>query len=415
MSPSPVHPTVHPAVHPGRDAERGVALVFALFFSVIALGVTISGTLFLEAHREGTMARFASHGQAVEFARSGLIEALGWFRKQTAQPVITFQPRLDEGSSPPVLDTIDPGIGLVREFEISGSLWGRYEVWREDESDPDPERLEFRRQVQCRDLSAQRGNLSPGSVWMLRSVGYVFRRNSETAAFDEAPNRVVAKQMVETEIRRLALTPPGQAALCVRNAGTCVVTGRARVLGGELGTGIYHAFQTGAVTVSGTLAEVTGRPPIAQAEENHYQDDMISVFGVGLTELKGMADSILVDPIEFPSPLPKNTVVVAETNLTFTTQRPLSGTGIVVVVGNVTIDQASYSTFSGLLYVDGNLTLREPSELQGAVVVTGAVRVEGASDFSTITFDDGIVNRLRHTLGAYRQASATTRPFHEER
>jgi hypothetical protein len=64
------------------------------------------------------------------------------------------------------------------------------------------------------------------------------------------------------------------------------------------------------------------------------------------------------------------------------------------------------------LYVNGNLTVREPCELQGSIVVTGAVTVQGStSDFATITFDDGIVARLRQTLGTYRQATSTTRPF----
>jgi hypothetical protein len=49
-------------------------------------------------------------------------------------------------------------------------------------------------------------------------------------------------------------------------------------------------------------------------------------------------------------------------------------------------------------------------------VVTGAVTVQGgASDYATVTFDDGIVSRLRQTLGTYRQSSATTRPFDTSR
>ena len=82
-------------------------------------------------------------------------------------------------------------------------------------------------------------------------------------------------------------------------------------------------------------------------------------------------------------------------------------------IGSVT-GRFGYTWGPGLLYVKGNLLLREPSELQGAVVVTGTVRIEGASDYATVTFDDGIVNRLRQTLGSYRQASAVTRPLHGE-
>ena len=113
-----------------RDGERGLALIFALFFAIIVVGLTVSGAIFMRAHKEQTQVAFASHGQAVEFARSGLIEGLGWFRKQTAQPVTVFAPRLDESATPQVLDTMEPDIGIVREFQISGSLWGRYELWK---------------------------------------------------------------------------------------------------------------------------------------------------------------------------------------------------------------------------------------------------------------------------------------------
>ncbi len=408
MSAIPVRSSLVSSRHAmDRARERGMALIFALFFAIIALGITMSGAIFVQAHRDSTSIHFASNGQAMEFARSGLIEAIGWYRKQTAQPVTTFSPQLDAAATPPLLDTIDPDIGIAREFEISGSLWGRYEVWKDWSADPDAERLAFRNQVRCIDISDERGNLSPGSVWRIRSVGYVFRRQDPTLAFDATPNRVVAKEVVETEIRRLALQPPGQAALCTRTASTCRIFTRGRIYGGNTAAGIYHQISTGSVTVSGTGALVTG----GISPNATYDDSMTAVFGVSLTELKGMADSILVDPDEFPSPLPKDAVVVADTNLIFDAARPLSGTGVVVVNGNVTIEQSSYSSFSGLLYVNGNLSVREPSELQGAIVVTGTVTVQGASDYATVTFDDGIVNRLRQTLGTYRQASATTRPY----
>lgn len=384
-----------------------MALIFALFFAVIALGITVAGTIFIQAHREATSIRFAANGQAVEFARSGLIEAIGWFRKQTSQPVTSFQPLLDEAANPQILDTIDPDVGIVREFAINGSLWGRYEVWKSWDSDPVVARKLFRDQVQVTDISAERGNLSPGSVWRLRSIGYVFRRQSTAVAFNVAPNHVIAKEMVETEVRRLALQPPGQAALCTRTGSTCSIGTRGRVYGGTTAAGIFYQSATGSPSVTGTVTG--GTSSVAT-----YDDSMIAVFGVSLNDLKGLADSILANSSEFPSPIPRDSVVVAETNLTFDAAHPLSGTGVVVVQGNVTIAQASNSSFSGLLYINGNLTLREPSELQGAVVVTGSVTVLGSSDYATITYDDGIVNQLRQTLGTYRQASATTRPFHGE-
>src|SRR5438046_626809 len=117
--------------HPGSDrhAERGVALVLAILFTIIVAGITVAGALALRSHQNHTHTSFVSHGQAIGFARSGLTEGLGWFRKQTSQPVVTFSPVLDNLANPPILDTIDPEIGIVREFRITGSIWGRYEVW----------------------------------------------------------------------------------------------------------------------------------------------------------------------------------------------------------------------------------------------------------------------------------------------
>ena len=85
---------------------------------------------------------------------------------------------------PPVIDTLDPDIGIVREFQITNSIWGRYEVWKEWDADPNSTRLAWRQQMQTEDVSDLRGNLSPGSVWRMRSIGYVFRRNDGSAAFN---------------------------------------------------------------------------------------------------------------------------------------------------------------------------------------------------------------------------------------
>lgn len=393
---------------PRRD-EQGFALIIALFFAIVVLGLTVTGTAHMRSHRDMTRTSFVSHGQALQFARSGLTEALGWYRKQTAQPVITLDPRLDELAVPPILETLEPDIGIVREFPITGSLWGRYEVWKAWPGDPDADRLFFRNQVQCADISAERGNLSPGSVWRVRSVGYVFRRNDPLAVFDQQPNQVLGTEIVETEVRRLALQPPGQAALCLRNGSSCSVATRGRILGGSTGTGVYHLMGTGSPSVSGSGASITGVPPIAAA--TIYSDDMIAVFGVDFAELRSMSDSNISNPAHFPSPVPAESLVVAETDITFDSSRPLAGTAVVVVRGNVTIGQGSNSSFSGLLYVDGNLIVREPAEIQGAVVVTGTVLVQGSADTATVTFDDGILNRLRQNMGTYRMSSAIVRPL----
>ncbi|MBM4062578.1 MAG: hypothetical protein FJ265_15995 [Planctomycetes bacterium] len=396
-----------------RGGERGIALVLAILFSIVVVGITVTGALVLRSHQAKTKTSFVTRGQSVQFSRSGLIEALGWLRKQTSQPVTAFVPQLQPSASPPILDTIDPDIGIVREFQISQSIWGRYEVWKPWPGDPDPERLAWRQQMQCGDISDLRGNLSPGSIWRLRSLGYVFRRADPNAAFNAAPNQVLAQELTEVEARRLALQPPGQAALCSRTGGSVRVMTRGRVLGGSTAAGLYYLNGTGAPIVSGTGASLAGTPSSSAAAG--YDDSFPTVFGVSLDELDAMADYVVTAANEFPNPVPIDTVVVSHVGMVFSATRPLRGTGVVVIVGDTTVGQGSYSSFSGLLYVQGNLTLREPCEIQGAVVATGAVTVQGNLDFVTIQYDDDILQHLRQELGTYRLSSAVSRPLAQDR
>jgi hypothetical protein len=396
-----------------RPEERGVALILTIFLMIVIAGLVTSGALVLRSHQAQTKLNFVAHGQSMQFARSGLIEALGWLRKQTAQPVTAFEPRLDLLAVPPRLDTIDPEVGIVREFQITESVWGRYEVWKQWAGDPDPVRLAWRQQMANEDISSSRGNLSPGSVWRVRSLGYVYRRVDPDVPFDQAPNQVIGQEMAEVEARRLALQPPGQAALCSRSAADVRVLTRGRVLGGSVAAGLYHLNGTGSPTVSGTSATLTGAPN--QSAALGYDDSFEAVFGVSRDELTAMADYVVPALADFPNPVPMDTVVVASAPMAFTAAKPLKGTGVVVVLGDTTIGQGSYSSFSGLLYVQGNLTLREPCEIQGAVVATGSVRVEGNSDFATITYDDSILQHLRQQLGTYRLSSAISLPLTKER
>lgn len=403
------HPSIVPA---DRSGERGVALILAILFTVIVVGITVTGSLILRAHQTKTKVNFVTRGQAVQFSKSGLIEALGWMRKQTAQPVTVFSPVLDTGLTPPIIDTIDPLIGIVREFQITNSVWGRYEVWKEWPADPDPVRLAWRNQMQCSDISLLRGNLSPGSVWRLRSLGYVFRRSDPAVPFNQAPNQVIGQDMTEVELRRLALQPPGQAALCARTGSTISVLTRGRVNGGSVAAGLYFLNSTGSPTVTGTGATVAGTPN--QSAASTYEDTFESVFGVSQDELTAMADYNVTLLGDFPSPVPVDTIVLSTTGMTFTATQPLKGTGVVAIVGDTVVSQGSYSAFSGLLYVQGNLTLREPCEIQGAVVVTGSVTVQGNSDYATVTYDDAILAHLRQELGTYRLSSAMSRPLAQD-
>ncbi len=64
----------------------------------------------------------------------------------------------------------------------------------------------------------RRGRTTAGGVWRLRCVGYVFDQRDPNKGFREYPNRVMATEVLEAEISRLALALPGQSAICCSTA-----------------------------------------------------------------------------------------------------------------------------------------------------------------------------------------------------
>ncbi len=360
-------------LHPGGDpvgeraGERGVALIIAIFFTVFALGLILSGTVAMDAAQKRTNVGFLLGGQARQFAEAGIIDALSWFRRQTTQPVVAFDPKRDTTVTPPILDTDDPAIGIVRSFEISRGVWGRYEVRRSipNVSPPEPE---------VEDISAQRGATTAGSVWKIVSRGYVFRLVDDTVKFDESPNQVLAVNVVETEIRRLSLVPPSFAALSVRDGSKCMIANRGRIQG-SAAAGIGYDDSTSEPSV---LGEVTGSPDLAPVA--NYNDTTPAIFGVTRNQLRSVADDRVSSNGEFPNPVPTSHLVFVETDVVFDKDRPLRGTGIVFVDGNVTIKPGSNSFFNGFLLVTGNLDVSAPALLRGTVVARNSASFKGVGD-----------------------------------
>jgi hypothetical protein len=391
-----------------RDSERGTALIFSLMFTTIVVGIVLTGTLTLKSQITHNRTLFITNYQAVMAARSGLTEALSWYRRQTSQPVTAFNPQLDAAATPAVLDTEDPDIGLVRDFRISGNLWARYEVWKEWAADPDPVRLAWRQQFQCQDVSAPKVGAAPGSAWRLRSIGYVYRRMDTNVAFNVEPNLVLATEFAETDVLRALINLPGQAAINTANGGGCQVRSGGRVYGNGL-AGIYYPTTSGSPNTSG--ATIVGTPGTSGVAGTDYDGSYEAVFGLTFAELSSMADQVITTASAFPSPLPDSALIVADAGtITFTSSLPLSGSGLVIVKGNVAINQGSNSLFTGLLYVEGNLTIREPCEINGSVICTGTMNVRGATDFATINYDETALSALMQSFGNYRRANSLFLP-----
>lgn len=398
---------------PAQAGQRGTALILALIFIVFVLGIVGAGTQILQSNRQRTAVAFARDSQALQIARSGLTEARSWLNRQVSQPVLEFVPVLDESASPPILDTIDPDIGIVREFRITGDTWARYEVWKRWDADPDPTRAAKRVRLQCEDISALRSASGAGAAWNLVCMGYVYHRADSSVAFDVQPNYLIASQMLETEVQRLILQIPGQAAINVGDGNRCHINTKGRVIGGPTAGGIYYPAGTGTPTTGPGGHRVTGSPALATTLT--YDDSFEYVFGMPLSELKSMATMSLTDLSSFPVPVPDGALIVVDRpSMTFNSSTPLRGNGIVVLSGNVTLSPGNLSNFSGFLYIDGNFSMRAPSDIRGAVVCTGNMTLQGAADFATITYDDDTLAALRRSFGSYSISRGHRRPLARE-
>lgn len=375
-----------------------------MFLCIVVVGVTFAGIVTQRSHQQRTETQFVLYGQAVQFARAGLTEAVGWFRRQPSQPVTTFAPVLDAAAIPPVLDTIDPAIGLVREMEISNGVYGRFEVWKRWDADPDPTRLAWRQRMAARDVSAGR-NAPTGTVWRLRAVAYVYRRQSAAVAYDRAPNQILATETIETEIRRMAMSLPGEAALCADNGVLVQIESGGQVNGTALGAGIVYPSGTGVPTITGT---VTGTPAIAPIPG--YDSRPERVFGMQSEQIRAAAHRAITASADLPVPVPDYQMIYFEgPELVLSAAKPLRGTGIIYAKGNVHFEGGNKSSFTGLLYVDGDLHIQDPMEFHGSVICTGEVRVDGGADFVTLTYDAAALDTLRHEMGPYRISGAIRR------
>ena len=332
-----------------------------------------------------------------------------------------FFPARDLAADPPINETDDPTLGLVREYEIAPSLWARYEVrlgtvaepysdqnanGRYDEGEPFTDSNGngiWNPAAGTRDVSALRGEAVAGTVWVIESHGFVFERPHGDLPLGEGHNRRVAAASVGTEIRRMVIAPPAGAAICAAEGGDVTLGSRARVRGGS-GAAVAYAASTGSpALLSGS--EVSGSPSTTSVPD--YDGGLKAIFGLDLTQLKSMADLSTADADVVPADVGEFSLTVIEDDVVFDESRPLRGTGVVVIEGDCTISSSSNSFFNGLLWVSGELEIRAPSYLRGICISNGVVDVRGTGgDYAEIDYDDKIIDDLLVRMGRYRTSKS---------
>ncbi len=377
-----------------RRNDRGMTLVFGLIALVIVGGIVAAGTLSISATSSRVETTFRTEAQALDVARAGMIDAYAWFRRQPSQPVSAFAPQRDLTVAPPINETDDPSIGLVREFDIAPGYVARYEV--RTYADTNSNGI-FDSGEGVFDLSSARSLSGIGTVWLIESHGYVYRQIDASVAWNQAPNYRVAGAHAASEIRQMSVVPPGEAPLCCDTGSTVRAASRSRIVANGV-TGIVYAESTGTADVSGS--EIVASQ--SQAALPDYDASWTAVFGATPGELREMATIRLTGSGPLPSPLPDLPFVFVDGDMTVTSAAPLQGTGLLIVDGDLTLDVGNNSYFTGIIYVTGDYVQRAPSLVRGVVIVRGAARIEGSGDIAELVFDPDVTSLINGSIGPYR-------------
>ncbi|MGZ4810182.1 MAG: hypothetical protein ACXV7D_12730, partial [Thermoanaerobaculia bacterium] len=185
--------------------QRGQALISAIIGVALVVLVLLT-TLSVTQYSHKAVARQLNYqGLALNAATAGLNEGLSWFRRQTAQPVTSFTPAATTTGPPPVNDSDDSTIGLVRNYTISSLLNvnGSYTLKKTGGT------------TNTIDVTALHGKTGAGVIWQLESEGVI---TAPTTGL------VISKATLRAEIQRLGLNMPAAAALTV-SRNNCINTG----------------------------------------------------------------------------------------------------------------------------------------------------------------------------------------------
>ena len=296
-----------------------------------------------------------------------------------------FAPRREPTAEPPIDETDDPTIGLVREFEVRGSLWGRYEI-RKDETV---------------DVSANYG-AAAGTVWDVGARGILFQRLDAGKAFDRYPNFVIAVQTTRTEVRTMIVNLPAPTALVIPDPGNLTMTGTEVTISGGSQAGIAC---DSALAPLATPPSVSGSPAVLPLPGLQVGPE--SLFAMRAEKLELLAD-LTVTAEEWPGRKPladrfafaSSTMVVLET-------APLLGSGVLFVNGSMKVAPASNSDFEGLIVINGDASLHGPFRVRGSLVVSGHLELHSESGPVEIIYDTAVLTRVQDQLGRYHKSKET--------
>lgn len=431
----------------------GMALLNVLLLTLVTTAMLVVGVQFVSsALKQGRQAR--GDTQVYNVARAGITHAVSWLQKQASQPVLVFDPKSNTQNpeEDPETPSGEEQLGLVSEFEIDPghNLWGRYEVGRSAQPPrPAPARDNLAAGPHsslyadpitwtAEDVSAERGGRAAGSVWRVRSRGYVFERPTRLTPFNGPGVRILQKMTLEAEIRRTALVYK-EAALYdfVDPAAPASLQGvqvDVHAHGDRTNTELSVADGTGYAYWAGTSLIATDRvdwkggnnvlgpvlagasnPTSATYVSPRLADELRDIFGVpDLGKLKEMAARYYEDPIDLPQPLPTMDFVYVKPNsgvLTFNGTPQLNGGGVLVVEGDLHLKgDTATQRWDGLIFVTGNFEMERACDVTGAVICGGTALIHGyEGQVARLRYSKATLDRVNAQLSTYRVARSTIR------
>jgi len=386
--------------------NNGTIMLIVILITAILAFYLISNTMIKNSMTDSKQ-QTNVNAQANNIARAGLIDAINWFRSQASQPVRQGALAYADAAFSPssASDTIDSTIGLVKESQIGDMdmLYGRYEVHKQSNPATYPYDAHAVHDVSGLRIAGQ--SAGAGLAWYIESVGYLYQKLSPAAAFNQSPNRIIARSRVATEIRRIAVTLPGNCAVITNSQTSVTCQNNGRIIGGTGNIGLGYYSGATAPTITGSGSQITGgyANTYSLYSATYPVVSFANIFGLTPNELRLMSDVYVTASNPLPASYPSMAVVYVDQNQTFDDSNPLQGGGILYVNGNLTVATTSNALFSGVIFVTGTTTINGPALISGVVISGGAITLNGVSDVSEVIYDGTIINSVRQQAGQYRE------------
>jgi hypothetical protein len=357
--------------------SKAFTLAYVLFFSTFLLSVIL---VSLSNHTMN-IKKLRKSGEnydlrAYEVAKAGLIDTLYYFRKQSSQPVLNFNP----ASS----DSEDPSIGIVNSLIVTSNtnnIIGRYVVNKN----------------LVKDVSSLY-NKPAGTIWEIISEGQIINRARN--------NEIIADKKLAVLIKRISISIPYESTVIWRSANKINLQSRTRMVSSNPAFNISSISGSGSPSINNQSALL----PYTINYVNNYNNQVSinNIFGISINEVKRISDYIVNNVTDFPNSFKYKIIYIPFSNTALTLSN-VNGSGIIITQRSLTFQ--NYINFSGIIYVmnNANLNFSCPGTIFGTIIndkdstnSTLTFNNTSGSDFLLVQYDRSIIQKLRNIIGNYR-------------